>query len=130
MQTYENLLKITSDIHYKKGWWFKLGTAGDGLFIQVMFEENDEQGKANVNACRKWLIDKRMSDNQVIRTAFSAILKAEEHEVMQKFLYKGCKVANPNIDISKLTDFLLKNPNVDLLADPDDFNEYIVDEGI
>ena len=54
--------------------------------------------------CRKWFISKHMTENEIIRTAFMAVEKAEYHELCEKFKYRGKLIANPHLDLVKIAE--------------------------
>lgn len=50
---------------------------------------------------RLWLVT-GMPDDAIIKTAFTAIKQAEEHEVLENFMVDGVRVFNPHTSIDKL----------------------------
>lgn len=111
MQTLENVKKIISFIQYKD-WIFVVLTKGDGFLIQVQFlgEDTDGSGKTELQKCRKWFISQHSGDSEIIRSCFLAIRQAEEHELCERFLYKGQQIYNPHLDMDRMADFIIAKP--------------------
>ncbi len=51
---------------------------------------------------RWWLIEPGASESDVVRTAFKAAITWEEHELRERFLYKGAAVFGPHFEIDRL----------------------------
>jgi hypothetical protein len=51
---------------------------------------------------RRWLIEPEFDESQVVRTIFSAFILAMEHELREKFVYKGTLPFGPHFDINNL----------------------------
>ena len=51
---------------------------------------------------RWWLVEPGASESDVIRTAFKAAITWEEHELRERFLYKGAAVFGPHYEIDRL----------------------------
>ncbi len=51
---------------------------------------------------RWWLIEPEASESDVVRTAFKAAITWEEHELRERFLYKGAAVFGPHFEIDRL----------------------------
>lgn len=111
MQTLENVNKIISLIQYKD-WKFVVLTKGDGFLIQVQFmgEDTDGSGQMELQKCRKWFISQHSGDSEIIRSCFLAIRQAEEHELCERFLYKGQQIYNPHLDMDRMADFITAKP--------------------
>lgn len=59
---------------------------------------------------RKYYLSPRMTDSEIIQTAFLLVKVAEEHELREKFLYKGRSIFGPHFDSDKLHG-LCEQPN-------------------
>lgn len=56
-------------------------------FLQVIFDAPDNYtGVMEEQHCRKWQLSTHMVPSEVVRTAYKAILAAEEHEVGEHLL--------------------------------------------
>ena len=51
---------------------------------------------------RWWLVSATDSESDVIRTAFKAAITWEEHELRERFRYKGTAVFGPHFDVERL----------------------------
>lgn len=50
-----------------------------------------------------------MTKDEVVSTALKLVLTAYEHEVREKFLYKGERIFGPHFDVDFLADVLKTN---------------------
>lgn len=66
---------------------------------------------------RKWLLSPHMCGNEIVATAFKAVLTAIEHEVRENFRYRGVAIFNPHLDPDKLVDFVNNDANIDTRDD-------------
>lgn len=57
--------------------------------------------KEEVQYGRAWPVT-GMTEDAIIKTAFTAIKQAEEHELLENFLVDGVRVFNPHTSIDKL----------------------------
>lgn len=118
MQSYNSIIKILSKIEYKN-WRFYVEDRHDCMTLQIVFNDTCVlSGREVTQYCRKWFISKHMTDNEVIRTAFMAVEKAEFHELCEKFKYKGVSINNPHINLEKIAE------NEDLFCNLDKRKEY------
>jgi len=69
----------------------------EGCCIRVEFVADGALQKG-----RKWRISNFMVRTEIIQTAFKAVLVAMEHEVREKFLYRGKAVFGPHVSIDAL----------------------------
>lgn len=51
---------------------------------------------------RWWLMEPGVSESDVVRTAFKAAITWEEHELRERFRYKGAAVFGPHIELDRL----------------------------
>jgi len=95
--------KIISNISVPFGWDILVRYDGDRPYLQI----EDKNGIDNLTGLplpwrgRKWLLSPHMCVSEVVRTAYKAMQTAVEHEVNERFLYKGVAVFDPhrNIDL-------------------------------
>lgn len=52
---------------------------------------------------RWWLIEDGATESDVVRTAFKAALTWEEHELRERFRYRGNAVFGPHMDLDQIT---------------------------
>jgi hypothetical protein len=102
------LRAILSDVKFND-WRLVTGEMGDGHYVQVAFDAYDSDpgdGKflATEQRCRKWYISRFATRQEVVQTAFKAVLVAIEHETREQFTYRGVAVFGPHIDIDALTE--------------------------
>lgn len=102
--TEKEIQKIIDDISYKN-YQFKLGNKNGTLYLQVIFLAPDNYtGEVEPQFCRKWQLSKFMVKSEVVRTAYKAVLAAEEHEVGEHFKYKDKLIFCPHVDVEALLD--------------------------
>lgn len=53
-----------------------------------------------------------MCKNEIVTTAFKAVMTAMEHEVRENFRYRGASIFNPHMDPDKLVDFVSDDANM------------------
>lgn len=101
---FENHLK---DVDFD-GWDFMVRMDGNRAFLQVGFcdyDAREPKGKKSAKIYqhgRKWMLSPYMTKSEVIQTAFKAVMTAMEHEVREKFRYKGKPVFGPHFNVDTL----------------------------
>lgn len=84
-------------------WYHKLEVREDCLTYQIACNGYcNVTGRENWWAARKWFLSRHMTDGEIIQTVFKACLTAQEHEIRERFLYKGAAIFDPHYDIEKL----------------------------
>lgn len=78
---------------------FRVGEIGDGAFLQVVFLADGEEQRG-----RKWYVSPHAGDNEIVQTALMAILAADEHEVRERFKWKGRAIFAPHYALHALHD--------------------------
>jgi hypothetical protein len=75
------------------------------LQIQFMAPDSDylpSKESMAIQKCRKWFLSPYMTNTELVRTCYKAILAAVEHEVGEKFKYDGEAIFSPHTDIEHL----------------------------
>jgi hypothetical protein len=94
---------------------FVVGTSNASLYLQIECDDRcNVTGEPLRWKGRKWLLSQHMTDGEVVQTAFKAILTAMEHEIRERFTYRGVSIFDPHYDIEKL---------VELRSQPDALKE-------
>lgn len=105
MQTLETIKEIVNRIKYKD-WQIRVDEKNDVPYLQVIFWDTDlVTGKPSEQRCRKWQLSYFMVNNEVVRTAYKAVMAAVEHEVDETFTYKGVKIFHPHFNLDDLVEF-------------------------
>jgi hypothetical protein len=113
MQTKESIIEIVSNIKYLN-WKFYIGSDNDKFYLQCKFTIEDSYTKIlNSQSGRKWYLSLHMTKNEIVQTAFKAVLTAIEHEARESFLYKEERIFGPHYDIEELVN-LCKNKKIDI----------------
>jgi hypothetical protein len=107
MLTIEQIKEIVGEIQYRPDWEFHVGGAATFFdvvttnpFLQIRFFADGE-----MQHCRKWQLSFHMMPSEIVRTAWKAVLAAEEHEAAEQFRYKGVMIYNPHFDVDALVEF-------------------------
>lgn len=61
---------------------------------------------------RKWQLSEHMTDQEIVQTAFKAVLTALEHEARELFKYKDVSVLDPHYDLEKLVELRKQSDSV------------------
>lgn len=111
MDPFEKLLRDTlAQVHYR-GWEFRIGKDGLGLWwLQVVFvAAHATSGETITCHGRKWRISMHMVRSEIVQTALMAVLAAQEHEVRENFRYRDQPIFGPHFDVDRLWE-LSQNP--------------------
>lgn len=105
MLTSEDFQAIISNISLPfPTWTLNLEHDGERLFMQV----EDKCGIDNFTGeelpwkGRKWMLSPHMCVSEVVRTAHKAVMAAVEHEMDEKFRYKGVSIYDPHTNVDLL----------------------------
>lgn len=73
-------------------------------YLQVSAECLDATDHAVVvtQKGRKWRLSLHMTDGEIVQTALMALLAFSEHEIRERFTYRGVTVFDPHYDIEAL----------------------------
>jgi len=105
----QDIEEIVSQISYKD-WRLKVGQNEEHFYLQVLFDAPDNNtGIIEEQRCRKWQLSVHMCPSEVVRTAYKAVLAAEEHEVGEHFKYKDTLIFNPHVDVEALVSIIGSN---------------------
>lgn len=85
-------------------------------YLQIVFEDPTQEPKTQY--CRKWLLYRTMNASEAVRTAWAAVVQAEEHEARERFRYRGRRIMGPHFDVDKLVDFYARKENIAPTKDP------------
>ena len=112
---------LNTEVKYKD-WSFCVqgrGLAEDDeidLRLRAEWEAPDAvTGKMEIQKSRWWPLSKHMVKTEIIQTAFLCVMKAEEHELRETFLYRGKAVFNTHININTLH---AMSDSIDVRTDP------------
>lgn len=70
----------------------------DPLFLQVQWCDPS----AGLQHGRKWMLSPWMTRSEIVQTAFMAVLAFVEHEIRERFRYRGRAVFGPHFDVEQL----------------------------
>lgn len=95
--TRSGIKHVLSLIDYRDWSIDVVDTTGWGLLLRVRFAADGV-----IQHGRKWKLSRFMTKSEIVQTAFKAILTAEEHEVRERFRYRGAAIFGPHFDVDKL----------------------------
>ncbi len=100
-----NILTLVAyDSLHTGPWEFLVGsTQGGDSYLQVQFNGTDAlTGRAARQHGRKWYLSPHMTRSEIVQTALKAVLTAEEHEIRERFKYRGRRIFGPHFDVDAL----------------------------
>lgn len=96
------------EIRYRH-WTWRCWVEGDVVLLQpVWLAPDTETGFAELQRGRAWTIARRMTRSEIVRTAFLAVMTAEEHEIREQFRYRGQAVMTPHFDADQVAEDLAR----------------------
>jgi hypothetical protein len=104
VNTLQSLQSICSQISFE-GMDLHCGDDGIALWLQwVFFAPCAETGEACRQSGRKWRVSHYATPDEVVKTAFAAVLFALEHEARETFTYRGETIFHPHTDVEALVE--------------------------
>jgi hypothetical protein len=89
-----------------KDWTFTvtaINSEPDFVYLRAKFAAPDaESGAPTGQLGRRWLLGPEMTASDIVRTAFMAVLTAEEHEARENFLFDGRPVLGPHQNVLRI----------------------------
>ncbi len=93
---------VLNDVNYP-GVTFLTRMDGERPYLQVEAQVAcSATGDVKTQRGRKWFLSPHMTRSEVVQTAFKAVMAWEEHEVREKFQYRGKAVFGPHFDVDAL----------------------------
>lgn len=85
----------------------------DKHFLQILCKDTcNVTGKPLIWKSRKWQLSPHMTDGEIVQTALKACLTAAEHEIREKFKYRGVSIFDPHYDIEKLVELRRQSDSI------------------
>ena len=117
MQTLDHVREVIGRCKYLD-WNLDVKLDGTRWYLQVRAKTPDcNTGELVEWTGRKWMLGPHMVDNELITTAYKAVMMAVEHEVRENFRYRGVAVQNPHVNYDKLAEFISDPANIEERAD-------------
>lgn len=108
MKTLEQLKEVVANCNFKadhETWNLLVKLDNERPYLQVYCEGTcNVSGKPLTWTSRKWLLSYHMANTEIVRTVFKAIKAAMEHELCEKFTYKGARIYDPHVDVEALVE--------------------------
>ena len=112
MQTLKSIQDLIGDVKFND-WNFQVNTNPDGTpYVQIKFlapGSFTNSDKLELQSCRKWQLSYHMCDEEIISTAYKAMLAAVEHEAREQFTWRGQAIYRPHYDIYALHELSSRN---------------------
>ena len=112
MQTLKSIKALVQDVKFND-WAFLVKTTEDKTpYLQIKFYAPGSFSDSNeleLQSCRKWQLSYHMCDEELISTAFKAMLAAVEHEAREQFLWRGHAIYRAHYDIYELYELSKRN---------------------
>jgi len=112
MQTLKSIKALVQDVKFND-WAFLVKTTEDKTpYLQIKFYAPGSFSDSNeleLQSCRKWQLSYYMCDEEIISTAYKAMLAAVEHEAREQFLWRGEAIYRPHYDIYALHELSVRN---------------------
>lgn len=106
--TLDAIKKIVADIH-APGMDVHAVRCGNRLCLQGTLYD-----RGNVQWTRKWYVSKHATKNEVVNTVFKLSMTAAEHELRERFTYRGVNIYGPHLNVDKLVRFAERPDNLDV----------------
>jgi hypothetical protein len=96
------VVNILKDVNYLD-WTFYVGVDDTRTYLQIRFNGIDSYThQTETQFGRKWMLSPFMTKNEIVQTAFKAIMTAVEHETRENFLYRNRRIFGPHLDVDAL----------------------------
>lgn len=100
--TLDEIQSVLKNINFKD-FNFVAEPVNMGFYLQIYTNEIDVgTGRSNLMSGRKWFVSEYASKNEIVRTAFKAVLTWQEHESREFFKYKNLSIFSPHLNIDDL----------------------------
>lgn len=100
--TLEDIQTILENIKFRN-FKFVAERAHTGFHLQLCAEEmNTSTNASSLMYGRKWFFSERASKNDIVRTAFKAVVTWQEHEARELFQYQNVSVFSPHFSLDNL----------------------------
>ena len=106
-----DIVALCSFEHPHETWLLEVKRDGDRAYLQVRVLDgtDSDSGLPMEWTGRKWMLSPHMVKNEIVATAFKAVMTAMEHEVREMFRYRKTSIFNPHVDPDAMVDFI-NNP--------------------
>lgn len=104
---YALLRQVQRDLTLPDGMWLRVSPRPEDRWLQVEAILADNLNPASPPASRtgrKWRLSVHMTKSELVRTIFMACLAFQEHELRERFRYRGMAIFGPHIDVDALAE--------------------------
>lgn len=103
MTTEAQMEAMVNAITYKEGYEIRFAVTGGRPYIQVYCTRPDSiTGEIGLGRGGEVYLSPLMTDSEIIRKCFGALLAYEEHECREWFRYCGKQIFGPHIHVAAL----------------------------
>ena len=105
-QELQRIKGIMAEVQFP-GYDFEVGVLANHYSIRVRYIEADvDTGKEEVQLGRLWVFPAGQKTDQIVQTAFKALMTSYEHRIREHFLFRGTQVMGPHRDLDVLATLL------------------------
>lgn len=101
MLSEEKINRVLEDTAFLD-WSWRWISLKNGWLIQAQFYAADTDGNMQLQSGRKWYVSPYSTESELVQTMLKAVLTATEHEVREKFMYRGKAIFGPHFDVNCL----------------------------
>lgn len=104
----KEIKKILKDISFAPsnldmGWEWQVKSIQDSFIMRCSFKRPDTNtGKVGTGYGRWMFVHKDSDDRSIVMTAWICAKLIVEHELLEMFKYKGCRILNPHKSLEDL----------------------------
>lgn len=115
--TLDQIRDIVSKCSFKtptEDWLIQVCMDGNRPYLQIRVPNGRDSvtGDTIEWTGRKWMLSPHMVPNEIVTTAFKAVMTAMEHEVRENFKYRDTAIFNPHMDPDQLVEFVRNTNNL------------------
>lgn len=107
MRTFEEIEDVVDSIKLDMvGMHIRFREQGGAcMYLQIAYNGKGAWGIEPWSG-RKWLISSHMTNTEIVNTAWLAYKQAIEHELLEKFTFRGYTVKNPHMAVEDIATLL------------------------
>lgn len=102
----QNDVRYTSYVFCFAGSFDNMEDKGEPVLWALFQAISSTTGKPELQATRRWVLDRQITPSQLVQTALKCVLTSVEHEARERFKYKGEPIFGPHQDVDQLVDLM------------------------
>ena len=119
VQEIKDIVSLCTFDYPHERWLIEVKLDGTRAYLQIRVPDgrDADTGLPMEWTGRKWMLSPHMCKNEIVMTAFKAVMTAMEHEVREGFRYRGAAIFNPHMDPDRLAEFVRDPENMQSRVD-------------